>query len=465
MWPSLDKKSSSSGQPDLEAAIDEALASRPSSSNVTASLKVSPGIAPRGGIMGILQTREGQLGALSMALLVFQGTALSLTLRYSRTMTGTNYLASVAVIYTELIKLLVCMAAQFLECSQASRRHGGHLWIELVQQTREIMQRSTPMAVPAALFVMQQVLVIVAASHLDAVTFQICSQSFKIMPTALFAVWLLGQFLTPMQWASLPVLAVGVVLVTINSGNTTTSNPAAGADLALGLGASALSGLSSAYAGVYFEKYLKGKDAGTLWVRNMQLSIYGLAFSTIYMFIKDGHELSSGGIHQGFDWIAWSVVGLQVFGGLIVGMVVKYSDNIMKNFANALSVIFTVVGAIPLFGQYPSLWFLAGSLLVSLSLFMYQRASTAGFSNFRRMYRTMSTSLLQSDQPGLGYFLTGRSKTGEGREYRPGRTCFRTMVYHSANKLGTMLPATYSRQHLMNRSHQELLVATADQTL
>ena len=59
---------------------------------------------------------------------------------------------------------------------------------------------------------MQQVLVIVAASHLDAVTFQICSQSFKIMPTALFAVWLLGQFLTPMQWASLPVLAVSPAL-------------------------------------------------------------------------------------------------------------------------------------------------------------------------------------------------------------------------------------------------------------
>ena len=45
-----------------------------------------------------------------------------------------------------------------------------------------------------------QVLVIVAASHLDAVTFQICSQSFKIMPTAFFAVWLLGQYLTPLQW-------------------------------------------------------------------------------------------------------------------------------------------------------------------------------------------------------------------------------------------------------------------------
>ncbi len=36
--------------------------------------------------------------------------------------------------------------------------------------------------------------------------------------------------------------------------------------------------------------------------------------------------------------MAWSVVGLQVFGGLIVAMVVKYADNILKNFANALAV-------------------------------------------------------------------------------------------------------------------------------
>lgn len=91
---------------------------------------------------------------------------------------------------------------------------------------------------------------IVAASHLDAVTFQICSQSFKIMPTALFAVWLLGQYLAPLQWASLPVLAVGVVFVTMNGSTPAGGGSFAGeTDLVLGLAASALSGLSSAYAG------------------------------------------------------------------------------------------------------------------------------------------------------------------------------------------------------------------------
>ena len=94
-----------------------------------------------------------------------------------------------------------------------------------------------------------QVLVIIAASHLDAVTFQICSQSFKIMPTALFAVWLLGQHLAPIQWASLPVLAVGVVFVTMNNSANASPSDATKLHLLMGLGASALSGLSSAYAG------------------------------------------------------------------------------------------------------------------------------------------------------------------------------------------------------------------------
>ena len=92
-------------------------------------------------------------------------------------------------------------------------------------------------------------LVIVAASHLDAVTFQICSQSFKIMPTAVFAVWLLGQYLTPMQWGSLPVLAFGVVFVTLNGSSGSDQQQATSDQVLLGLGASALSGLSSAYAG------------------------------------------------------------------------------------------------------------------------------------------------------------------------------------------------------------------------
>ena len=98
---------------------------------------------------------------------------------------------------------------------------------------------------------------------------------------------------------------------------------------------------------------------------------------------------------QGFDVLAWTVVALQIFGGLIVGMVVKYADNILKNFANALSVIFTVIGAMPLFGQYPSIFFLFGVMGVLLSVFMYGKSTPSGFGAFESCYRTTSIANLQ----------------------------------------------------------------------
>ncbi len=39
---------------------------------------------------------------------------------------------------------------------------------------------------------------------------------------------------------------------------------------------------------MYFEKYVKGKMGQTLWIRNLQLSIYGVPLSLAYTYLKDG---------------------------------------------------------------------------------------------------------------------------------------------------------------------------------
>eukprot|EP00208_Stichococcus_sp_RCC1054_P005670 CAMPEP_0206138246 /NCGR_PEP_ID=MMETSP1473-20131121/3177_1 /ASSEMBLY_ACC=CAM_ASM_001109 /TAXON_ID=1461547 /ORGANISM="Stichococcus sp, Strain RCC1054" /LENGTH=460 /DNA_ID=CAMNT_0053531613 /DNA_START=554 /DNA_END=1936 /DNA_ORIENTATION=- len=321
---------------------------------------------------------ETTMGWLAMTLLVFQGTALSLTLRYSRTQEGPQYLASVAVIWTEAVKLLLCLVAQGWACRASTRDRGVSWAAEFTSQAADILSHSMPMALPAALFVMQQVLVIVAASHLDAVTFQICSQAFKILPTAVFAALLLGQKLTGLQWASLPVLAAGIVFITLTGGGNSPGSATALAgghmDLFTGITASAFSGLSSAFAGVYFEKYVKGSYSRSLTVRNLQLSLFGLPFSLAYAMAKDGRgsgDYEGEGLMRGFDALAWTVVALQVQGGLLVALVVKYADNILKNFANALAVVFVVLFSIPLFGQWPSAFFLVGVAIVVLSMQMY----------------------------------------------------------------------------------------------
>lgn len=232
----------------------------------------------------------------------------------------------------------------------------------------EITTDSLPLFVPAALFVFQQVLVIVAASYLNAVTFEIFGQSFKIVPTAFFAVQMLGQRLSVSQWLSLPVLVSGVVLVSRSKAQSSGGNQE---NQVLGMVASSLGGLSSAYAGVYFEKYVKSKSNLSVWVRNMQLSLWGLPLSIIYATIKDGAAIRERGLLQGFNKLTWCVVLLQVCGGLVVGMVVKYTDNVLKNFANAVSVVCTVILAIPLFGLWPSCKSLLGIVVIICSGFLY----------------------------------------------------------------------------------------------
>jgi UDP-sugar transporter A1/2/3 len=160
--------------------------------------------------------------------------------------------------------------------------------------------------------------------------------------------------------------------VTVNNGPTNEPvKQVSQAKWFLGMVACSLSGMSSAFAGVYFEKYVKGRHAASLWVRNVQLAAFGLPFSGIYAWSMNQKLIRQHGWLQGFGISTWIVVALQVFGGLVTGMVVKYCDNILKNFSLAVSVILTVLLAIPLFGQWPSMFFLVGVALVLLSVFMY----------------------------------------------------------------------------------------------
>mmetsp|Transcript_40393 Transcript_40393/g.114360 ORF Transcript_40393/g.114360 Transcript_40393/m.114360 type:complete len:470 (+) Transcript_40393:497-1906(+) len=312
----------------------------------------------------------GKYGMISLVTLVVQGCLHSLVLRFSRTIQGPRYLASVAVIFTELLKILVCLSVLLVGCWRNGKTR-EEFSRTVSSKAQDLLCNSLPMAVPATMYVMQQMLVIVAATHLDVVTFQICSQ-MKVFPTAIFASALLGQHLSVTQWLSLPVLAGGVSLVTA-TGNST-SNSAAQTDWTLGVAACLVSGISSAFAGVYFEKYVKGMETSSLWIRNCQLSMYGLPLGFVSLLVTDRATVMEHGVLQGFSVWTWGSIVLQAFGGIVVGMVVKYADNILKNFANALSVICTVICAIPIFNQYPSPWSLLGLVFTFTSIFMYSNS-------------------------------------------------------------------------------------------
>lgn len=65
-------------------------------------------------------------------------------------------------------------------------------------------------------------------------------------------------------------------------------------------------------------------------MRNIQLSLLSLPFGMIACFIYDHKGVSTNGFFNGYDAFVWFLVAQQAGGGLLVAVVVKYADNILK---------------------------------------------------------------------------------------------------------------------------------------
>lgn len=194
----------------------------------------------------------------------------------------------------------------------------------------------------------------------------------KILTTAMFAVGILRKKLISTQWGALVFLVAGVVFVQLADSGAPSSSSSSGPEqnrvvgFAAALGACFLSG----FAGIYFEKMLKGADI-SVWMRNVQLSLLSLPFGLLTCLVNDYSKLRTNGFFLGYDMFVWYLVVLQAGGGLIVAMVVKYADNILKGFATSLAIIISCVASMYLFAFQLTLQFAFGAALVICSIFLY----------------------------------------------------------------------------------------------
>ncbi|KAJ8455011.1 hypothetical protein ONZ45_g19083 [Pleurotus djamor] len=253
------------------------------------------------------------------------------------------------------------------------------------------------LSIPAILYVIQNSLQFVAISNLPVATFQVTYQ-MKILTTAAFSVALLRKRLGPAKWLSLLFLAIGVAIVQLQ----TSTGPAKPVHVGSahdsapihihimnplkGFGAVTAACFTSGLAGVYFEMVLKGSKAD-LWVRNVQLSLFSLIPALLPILYSNynlpptpgsPHELQRSFLQELFKhfgpW-AWATVSVQVFGGLITAIVIKYSDNILKGFATSLSIVLSFLASVALFDFSLTPGFLMGSTTVLIATWMYNQPS------------------------------------------------------------------------------------------
>lgn len=110
------------------------------------------------------------------------------------------------------------------------------------------------------------------------------------------------------------------------------------------------------------------------------------------MFYKDHQAVSERGFFHGYNRLVWLVVTVQAAGGLIVAIVVKYADNVLKTFAASFSIIISSFVSAVLFDFRPNVQFVVGTLLVVFSTAMYSRPDRP---KRRRRRQILPTTMMQ----------------------------------------------------------------------
>jgi len=279
------------------------------------------------------------------------------------------FISSTAVLNSEIVKLLICLCIVF-------RDFGGFLKGMLELKTSIIDQPfdTLNVCVPSLLYVIQNNLLYVAATHLDAATYQVTYQ-LKILTTAVFSVLILRRKLIPTQWIALFILLLGIVMVQLDrteshDDSTKSSTEVGNSSRLIGLLAAVAACCLSGFAGIYFEKILKGSGT-SVWIRNVQLSLCSIPFASITCLLNDKESVRTNGYFHGYDMFVIYLIILQAGGGLLVAIVVKYADNVLKGFATSVAIILSCIVSILFLDFYLSVQFAFGTSFVIASIFLY----------------------------------------------------------------------------------------------
>lgn len=301
----------------------------------------------------------------SLITLTLQTSTGILLLKWSKIGGGARpYISSTAVICTEVTKAVTCFClvahelGSFAGAMQSVFEH-------FTSNPRELAKA----LVPSLLYTVQNNLQFYSIEKLSPAIQQVLYQ-MKIITTALLTCLLLGRKLTATKWSSLFMLAVGVALVQWPR-NQADPLGSIGGDQFKGFVAVFISCFTSGFAAVWIQMMLQASNA-SLWMRNVQMGVFGSIMGVFLAFAKDGDEIVNNGFFQGFSVITWGVVLMNALGGLLCAVMLKYAGAILGCFGTALSIIITCTASYILFQDFaPDAQFLMGACLAICASLLY----------------------------------------------------------------------------------------------
>ncbi|KAH7461450.1 hypothetical protein KRP22_014785 [Phytophthora ramorum] len=311
---------------------------------------------------------------VSFVMLVLQNTALSIVSKYSRAKAGPKYRPSSVVLLVELLKFLLC----YLMLLKTKRGNVGASLRTLQIEVFADKKGLTKMAVLAFLYALQNMFALVAYDYVDVATYQIVYQ-LKIITTAMFMIVLLHRRFSAVQWCAMLALMAGVAICSYSRLPSGPQHADEAMDSKRFIGICVMIGLAinSGLAAAYFERVMKShKSIATqqtldpLWTRNLQLSAISVGVTCVDL-VRNFGEVWTNGFFNGFHPAVFAVIFLQAVGGLTIAAVVRYSDNIVKNFGTSFSLVLSCMISNYMFDQTATFSFYFGVFLVVGSVFVY----------------------------------------------------------------------------------------------
>lgn len=281
--------------------------------------------------------------AVCLCALVAQNTGLVIVTRYSKGVLQEEYIASSVVLMMELTKWI--FAATCVSLKKEDSFLNNKDWSP-TEKLIWLIKNSLVMGVPALCYFVQNLLAYTALENLSSSVYGVLQQA-KILTAAIFSVVLLRKKITLTKWRALLLLFLGATLVEHHTfqehGDDSLGNPVTGTIAMMTMIT------MSGFAGVYYEKMLKGvnqspADKLSVWDRNVQLATWSIGFAMFGLF-KDRDQIMQNGLFHGWSAVTVFQCFLMTSGGLLVAVIIKYCDVIIKGMATTIALItISIVG-------------------------------------------------------------------------------------------------------------------------
>ena len=155
------------------------------------------------------------ISIICLTLLTLQNSSQSLVSRYSRGILHENYSAWTVVFMNEIVKLLISMIGTIITRRNEQPKIGNHFIL--------LLKTSLVSSVPALIYLIQNVLYLVALENIPAELYSVLSQ-LKILSAAILSYLIIKKQISQKQWASLVLLVVSVTIVENASRSTMSQN-------------------------------------------------------------------------------------------------------------------------------------------------------------------------------------------------------------------------------------------------